>query len=172
MTLRTALALGLCALAGGGGAAASPSASLALPPPTLRPAPGWVVVRPTRAEQPGVYASMLVAATRRDVAVLHPFAPFTGLKRLSSRGILVWATTIGRGRSGFARIKWPPVLSAFRVDHGWEGQPAPNIQQRLQFGAVHGWDLDVRVYFATQHPDKRLLQKAQAELRRLLPPSD
>jgi hypothetical protein len=114
---------------------------------------------------------MVVAATRRDADVLHPFAPFTGFKRLSSRGVIVWATTLGRGRPQFARLRWPPLLSTFRVDQGWEGQPAPNIQQRLKWGSVRGWDLDLRVYFATQHPDKELREEAQAQLRRLLLPS-
>jgi hypothetical protein len=152
------------------GAVASRS-SVALPSPSFRPARAWVVVRPTKAEQPGVYRSMMLAATRRDVGVLRPFALFTSFKRLSSRGIIVWAVTVGRDRPGFRRIRWPPELSTFRVDHGWEGQPAANIQQRLKFGSVRGWDLDVRVFFATQHPDQTLLEEAQAELRRLRLPS-
>ena len=114
---------------------------------------------------------MVVAATARDAAVLRPFAPFIGFKRLSARGIIVWATTEGRCRPGFTHSRWPLVLSTFRVDQGWEGQPAPNIQQRLRWGVIHGWDLDVRVYFATQHPDGKLLEEAQAQLRRLLLPS-
>jgi len=85
-----------------------------------------------------MYRSMILAATRRDVAVLHPFALCTSFKRLSSRGIIVWALSVGRHRPGFRRIGWPPVLSTFRVDHGWEVQPAANILQRLEVGAVRG----------------------------------
>jgi hypothetical protein len=166
----SALAIGGLALALLEGAAASHS-STALPSPSFRHARGWLVVRPTKAEQPGMYRSMMLAATRRDVAVLHPFALFTSFKGLSSRGIVVWALTVGRHRPGFGRISWPPELSTFRVDHGWEGQPAANIQQRLKSGAVRGWDLDVHVFFATQHPDQTLLEEAQAELRRLQLPS-
>jgi hypothetical protein len=114
---------------------------------------------------------MVVAVTAGDAALLQPFSPFVGFKRLSARGIIVWAMTLGRGRHGFSPLKWPPVLSTFRVDHGWEGQPASNIQQRLSAGSVNGWDLDVRVFFATQHPDKKLLGRAQAQLRRLVLPS-
>jgi hypothetical protein len=33
--------------------------------------------------------------------------------------------------------------------------------------AVSGWRLDVRVYFATQHPSKRLLRVTQAEMNRM-----
>ena len=64
-------------------------------------------------------------------------------------------------------MAWPPRLSSLRVHRGGEGQPAPNVQQRLRFGSVRGWDLDVRVYFGTQHPGRRLLGLAGAELRRL-----
>ncbi|HMI98487.1 MAG TPA: hypothetical protein VK488_01500 [Gaiellaceae bacterium] len=61
-------------------------------------------------------------------------------------------------------------MATFRLDRGWEGQPATNIQQRLRWVAVGGWNLDVRVYFATQHPDEALLRQAQAELDRLVFP--
>jgi hypothetical protein len=114
---------------------------------------------------------MIAAATAGDAAVLRPFALFGSFTRLSARGIIIWALTLGRGRRGFSPLRWPPVLSTFRVDHGWEGQPATNIQQRLGVGSVNGWDLDLRVFFATQHPDAKLLELAQAELRRLLLPS-
>jgi hypothetical protein len=110
---------------------------------------------------------MVVAVTARDAAVIHPFALFGSLRRLSRSGILVWAVTIGRGRHGFARRRWPPRLASFRVERGWEGQPASSVQQRVWLGAVHGWDMDVRVYFGTQTPSVRLRAKAQAELLRL-----
>ncbi len=119
---------------------------------------------------------MVIAVTARDAAALQPFAPFVGFKRLRPQGILVWATTLGRAGPtspfpSFPRAKWPLRLSTFRLDRGWEGQPAPNIQQRLRWAAVGGWNLDVRVYFATQHPNKKLVGDAQAELGRLLLPS-
>ncbi|MHB8469943.1 MAG: hypothetical protein ACYDCH_09340 [Gaiellaceae bacterium] len=59
----------------------------------------------------------------------------------------------------------------FRLDHGWEGQPLPRIQQRLLWIDAGGWRLDVRVYFGTQHPSKRLLAAVQAELNRLTLPA-
>ena len=118
---------------------------------------------------------MVIAVTAGDVGVLHPFAPFVGYKRLRPRGIIIWATTLGRVATSpfpsFPRASWPLRLAVFRTDRGWEGQPAPNIQQRLRAVSVHGWNLEVRVYFATQHPDKKLLAQAQAQLDRLLVPS-
>jgi hypothetical protein len=114
---------------------------------------------------------MVVTVTAPDLAAVHPFAPFTSFTRLSARGIIVWVTTLGRNRPTFARLPWPPRLASFRVDRGWEGQPAGNVQQRLALGVVDGWDLDVRVYFATQYPDRQLLRAAQTELDRLVLPS-
>ena len=151
--------------------AADASRAAPLPTPRLRAAPGWVVVKPSKAEQPYLYASMVVAVTAADVAAVHPFAPFTSFTRLSPRGVIVWATTVGRNRPAFTRMRWPPLLASFRVDHGWEGQPAASVQQRLKWGVIDGWDMDVRVYFATQHPDWQLLRETQVELDRLVLPS-
>ena len=114
---------------------------------TPAPAPGWAVAR-IRAENPG----FVVAVTAADARVLHPWALFGSLTRLSPDGIVVWIATLGRNRPSFpVRTAWPPRLASFRVDRGW--------------------DLDVRVYFATQAPSRALRAKAQAELRGLqLPP--
>jgi hypothetical protein len=177
MSLRVFLVFGLCACviaAGGAATAASPA-----PPPSLRPAPGWTSIRsllislsPRRSE-PAASQSSVIAATAPDAAPLSPFALFTSLTRLRRGGIVVMATTIGRHRPSFhfAHARFPLRLSSFRVDHGWENQPAANIQQRLRAVTAGGWDLDVRVYFATQHPGRKLLAKAQAELDRLRLPS-
>lgn len=109
-----------------------------------------------------------MAVTTPDVAAIHPVALFGSFKKLSRHGILVWADTVGHGRKGFpSRPTWPPRLASFRIDHSWEGQPAPNIEQRTWVGAVHAWDLDVRVFFGTRRPDAALRAQAQAELQRL-----
>ena len=109
------------------------------------------------------------------ITLLWADFPFVGFKRLRPRGMLVWATTMGRVATSpfppFPRAAWPPRLAAFRVDHGWEGQPAPDIEQRLRAIAAACWNLDVRVYFATQHPSRDLLAEAQAQLDRLLLPT-
>jgi hypothetical protein len=170
--LSLSLSLALCAVSlGAVSLTAASSSTSALPAPRFHRAAGWLVVKPTRAEQPGLWQSMIVAVTVHDAGAAHPFAVFTSLTRLSRRGILIWATTIGRNRPTFTPMQWPPRLSSFRVDHAWENQPAPNVPQRLKWGAIEGWDLDVRVYFATQHPGKELLQAAQAQLNRLVLPS-
>ena len=118
------------------------------------------------------YAPETWAASDPGGVRLETFDLFKGLRTLTSHGILIWATTAGRGApdKAYRRATLPLRLSPFRVYRGWEGQPAANVQQRVREAAVSGWHLDVRVYFATQHPSKALLAKAQAELDRLLLP--
>lgn len=172
MTARSGTAACLCVLASSlvtVAATAAPSAR-EMTPPHFQHTAGWVVVSRSRTE-PWISSSMVIAVTAPDVAAVRPFAAFTSLKRLSPRGILVWAGTIGRNRPTFAPMQWPPQLSSFRLDRAWEGQPAPRVQQRLKWGVTNGWDMEVRVYFGTQHPDKQLIQKAQAQIDRIVLPS-
>ena len=116
--------------------------------------------------------SVWAITARSNLAALAPFNNFVNLRHLSRNAVYVWATTAGRGGAGatFGHGEWPLRLSRFRVDHVWEGQPASNVQQRLRWVAVQGWHLDVRVYFAMQHPTRQLLATAQQELNRLVLP--
>jgi hypothetical protein len=163
-----------------GGATASSRSRQAtrLPPPSFRPSAAWLSLTTGTSNPPlweGVWA--ITAPLPRlgresDLAALAPFDFPQNLRHLSRDAIYMSAQTEKRAASsGEAQsAKWPLRLSRFRVDRQWEGQPASNVQQRLRFVAVRGWLLDVRVYFGTQHPSKRLLHKAQAELDRLLLP--
>jgi hypothetical protein len=155
------------------GAAADRRAST-LPPPGIHNDPAWLTVTtgPTNASQhepPQLFA--ITARSNSDALI--PFGVFDGLKKLDATAALIWATTISRTGHPFAfkRVAWPPRLTDFRLDRGWEGQPLPRIQQRLLWIAVGGWNLDVRVYFGTQHPSKPLLASVQAELDRLTVPA-
>jgi hypothetical protein len=164
-----------------GGTAASSSPALPpLPPPSFQPAlDEWLTVTtgPTRhrftANPPraiGIAPQVWAITIRRsDLSALQPYSLGTGLLRLRRSAVLIWATTSGRGGPTpvYTSARWPLQLRSFRVDHRWETQPAPNIQERLRWAAVDGWRLDVRVYFATQHPSKGLLSAAQAELNRM-----
>jgi hypothetical protein len=164
------VALVLLMLSGTGGTVASPRASGGvLPPPSLEPAAGWWTRTswPTNARD---FAPEVKAASDRGGASpTQLFNFFVGLRKLTANGIVIWASTSGRGGATpvFTKSGLPLRLSSFRVDHGWEGQPAGNVQQRLRWVVVDGWHLDVRVYFGTQHPSKALLAKAQTELNRL-----
>jgi len=145
-----------------------------LPPPSFRPSSAWLSLttgssNSLEATEPSVW----VLSARSNTAALAPFAFSRNLLHLSRDAIYISAGTAGRGGPNrtFQRATWPLRLSGFRVDHGWEGQPAQHVQQRLRWAAVRGWHLDVRVYFATQHPSRQLLRTAQRELDRLLLPS-
>jgi hypothetical protein len=144
-----------------------------LPPPTFRPSQGWITVTtgPLPPDAPPPEAWAVPAGSTQ--AGLGPYGFTDGLQTLGPHGIIVWAATIGRGGPdrGWSSSGWPLHLSTFRVDHGWETQPAANVQQRLRWVAVAGWHLDVRVYFGTQQPSRTLLRAAQAELNRLRLPA-
>lgn len=96
---------------------------------------------------------------------------------MNTRALLVGlllAVTLAHGASAapaasprFPPPTFRPAPGWGRVDRGWEGQPARNVQQRLRWAWVRGWWLDVRVYFGTQQPGRKLLRAAQAELDRL-----
>jgi hypothetical protein len=164
--LTTALCATVLALLAGSAFSAS-GASSSLPPPSFRPSPAWLVLTTGTSNVPteeGVWA----ITARSNLAAFAPFDP-TSLRHLSRDAVYVEAQIEGKARRP-ASSEWPLHLSRFRVDHQWEGQPAPNVQQRLRFVGVRGWQLYVRVFFATQHPSKRLLHAAQAELDRLLLP--
>ncbi len=147
--------------------------SRALPPPGVRSNPAWhtVTTGPTTTSQqepPQLFA--LTARSNPDA--LTPLGVFDDLKKLGPSGALIWATTDRRGAfpRPFKSAAWPPQLADFRIDHGWEGQPLPRIQQRLLDLTTHGWSLDVRVYFGTQHPGTQLLAAVRRELDRLTLP--
>ena len=143
-----------------------------LPPPGIRSNPGWLTVT-TGATNPAEQLPQVFAlTTRSNDDALIPFGVFDGLRKLDANAALIWASTSGRGRPNntFKPAAWPPRLAAFRVDHAWEGQPLARIQQRLLWIVAGGWQLDVRVYFGTQQPTKKLLVAVQAELNRLTLP--
>lgn len=175
MRARTFLVLAICTLmlaTVGAALARLGSRHALLPPPSFRPNVGWWTVT-TGPTDPTEQAPQVWAITARsNTAALVPFDLFNGLKHLSPQAIVIWASDEGPGGATptFTRAHLPLRLASFRLDRMWEGQPAPNIQQRLRWATVNGWHLDVRVYFATQHPGKKLLAQAQAELDRLLLP--
>jgi hypothetical protein len=165
---------GLVALVVAVSPAAADQRPSTLPPPGVHSNPAWLTVTtgPTNASQhqpPQLFA--ITAKSNPDALI--PLGVFDGLKKLDATAALIWATTISKSGHPFTfkRVSWPPRLTDFRLDHGWEGQPLPRIQQRLLWIAVRGWNLDVRVYFGTQHPSKPLLASVQAELNRLTLPA-
>jgi hypothetical protein len=173
MGRRVGSVLAICAALAllGGASASSRFGGSSLPPPSFRPSEAWLSVTTGSSNIPNLEASVWAITARSNLAALAPY-DLNSLRHLSRGAILVWASTAGRGgpNATFGRSGWPLRLSTFRVDRSWENQPAANVQQRLRWAAVRGWQLDVRVYFATQHPSKQLLRAAQEELGRLLLP--
>jgi hypothetical protein len=158
-------------------AAVSPASAAqrpsSVPPPGVRSNPAWLTVTtgPTNASQQ--LPPQLFAITPKSHAdELTPFGFFDGLKKLDASAAVIWATTISKAGHPytFKHVAWPLRLTEFRLDHAWEGQPLPRIQQRLLWFTASGWNLDVRVYFGTQNPSKALLASVQAELERLTLP--
>ena len=162
------VALVLSALIASGAQARNSQPTATMQPPTFKPALGWWILStgPTDDRQftPETWAASDPGGVQPDA-----FDLFKGLRKLTRQGILIWASNSGRGSPTrvFTPAHWPLQLSTFRVDRGWEGQPAANVQQRLRWASVDGWHLDIRVYFGTQHPSAALRAKAQAELNRL-----
>jgi hypothetical protein len=175
MRRRVALVLALCgaaSLLGGGAASRSAGSAQRLPSPSLEPSQYWFSVTTGSSNIANLESSVWAVTARSNPAALAPFDFPQNLLHLSRGAVYLWASTAGRGGPNytFKQSTWPLRLTSFRLDHEWEGQPAANVQQRLEDVAVAGWRLDVRVYFATQHPSKRLRRVAQRELDRLLLP--
>lgn len=144
-----------------------------LPPPGVRPSTSWISDSsgPT---DPSKAVPQLFVVTRTP-ARPRPHLPldiFAGLRQLAPSGALIWASTASQGHyDHFKYAAWPPRLTAFRIERGWEGQPAGRIQQRLWWFTSRGWSFDVRVYFGTQHPSAVLVAAVQTELDRLTLPA-
>jgi hypothetical protein len=166
--LRRMILLAVSALVAAVLPASAYSERSALPPPGICRDPAWFTVTtgPTTAFQQDEPPQVFALTVRANPAALTPFDVVRGLPELDGSGALIWATTVSRGQrqEPFERRAWPPHLTDFRLDRKWEGQPSPRIQQRLLWVAASGWNLDVRVYFGTQHPSKTLVASVQAEL--------
>jgi hypothetical protein len=94
--------------------------------------------------------------------------PGETIRQLPTTDTLVWVcSTEGGGPAEFPPAALPLQLSDARVDEGWEGQPNVDVPQYLLWRRVGRYDLDVRVFFGSQHPTAGRLAEAQAELDRL-----
>ena len=118
---------------------------------------------------PGCPAGAAKAATG---SIAEPAADFPQetVTRLEPDAIVVWACASvpsGNGSSNFSPATLPLKLSDADVQPGWEGQPNGDAPQYLLWRSANGYDLDVRVFFGTQHPSAGSLEEAQAELDRL-----
>jgi hypothetical protein len=102
--------------------------------------------------------------------------PQETIAHLTPNRIVIFAQARPRGRfanvdAGFPRRKLPLRLSDARILRGWEMQPNTRIPEYRMLAATGKVNLDVRVYFGTQHPSPAILADAQSELARLRVPS-
>jgi len=138
----------------------------------FRPAAGWNTA--TDAAAPGCAAGAATAATV-PVADRPGDFPEETMKRLPPEGIVVWACSYVAGPNGasnFSPATLPLHLSEADVQAAWEGQPNPDVPQYVLWRSANGYDLDVRVFFGTEHPPAQRLAEAQTELDRLEVPLD
>lgn len=168
--LAAALFAGLAMIVPAGGAAKD---ARTLPPLSVRPSTSWISdssgpTNPSKA-LPQLF---IVTRTPAHPRPRLPLNIFAGLRQLASSGALIWASTASHGHyENFNYAAWPPQLSAFRIQRGWEGQPEQRIQQRLWWFTSRGWSFDIRVYFGTQHPSAALVAAVQTELDHLTLPA-
>jgi hypothetical protein len=165
-----------------------------LPPPRFKSAHGWVTLSrdPSVALDPDGWAvafASTIPFARKDfvyraigvtVHAVHdgyltdPVMPNATMRRLPPNGVLIVADFMGlaRGRNvNFPGSSLPLDLQGAEVQSSWEGQVAPNIPMYLIEDTARGIQLDIRVFFGTQHPDRATRRKANTELARLLVPS-
>src|SRR5205823_11692194 len=103
-----------------------------------------------------------------------PFQPGETVKALPPDGVVAIASEgpAGTGPNpNFPPRPLPLQVSDADVRLSWEGQIAPNVPEYVLWRQVDGWNLDVRLYFGTLHPDPATLAAAQEELNRLSLPS-
>jgi len=84
--------------------------------------------------------------------------------------VIASAYTPGVGMAYFPPGSLPPQLGDADVRAAWEGQSNKDAPEYLILDRVNGYDLEVRVYFGTQHPSDARASRAQAELARLQVP--
>jgi len=125
---------------------------------TFAPGGGW---RTRSTTAGGLRIGEATTARFNEPAAVFPGAT---LRKLPPDGIVVYAADYGRSSQPPRRRSLPYALAGFRHDHGWEGQPAPNVPQYVLFTSLEGHLLDVRVFLGAQDPSRRLARRAQAEL--------
>lgn len=134
---------------------------------------GWATVS-TGLDPPAPQAPYAVTASNAvgDVAESRP--PSELLNDLPPNGVVVVAMLFPlhpSASNGLPRLSLPLRLEDFQVRHHWETQPDARIPEYLLFGRVRDVQLDVRVYFGNQDPDRTQLAGAQERLNCLVVPA-
>jgi hypothetical protein len=142
-----------------------------IPPPRLRSAPGWHVISTGPTSPPS--AAQVLAATipiRRDPGGANAL-PLSTLKALPSAGIIVQAGIYGRGVMKNSPPRPLPLTIRGRpIYHGFEGVPR-RYAYTVVLARVHGWDVEVYVWFGRSSPTIAQRSRADAEVRRIVIPA-
>lgn len=182
--LVAAVAVVLAGLSGAGiGYAVAPKhrSFVVVPPkvlsghPTTIPGPQFATKTGWTADQTGSHSSSdedtpvgLASTIPVTGADTFPAFPTSTLAALPADGIVLWATAYPPfgPTSGFFPPRALPLKLAdtAEIDRQWEGQPKRTVPQYVLLASVDGIQLDVRVYFGTQHPGADLIAEAQDEL--------
>ncbi len=154
----------------------------------VNPPPGWNIVStdPTTSDPELAaitcvanvpFASKDLTYPLPDGRMAGPAWPTQTITSLPPEGVVVVISLPIPERSPGPQdyVNFPPrpvplQLSDARQDTSWEGQPGPNIAQWILWSTINERFVDVRVYFGSPTPSRRLVGAAQELLNRLLIP--
>jgi hypothetical protein len=141
-----------------------------MPPPRLKPASGWYVIT-TGPKSPPTAPSVLAATipVRRDPGGAAALQHST-IDALPPGGIVVQAGNYGRQKMANSPVRRPPLtIRGAQIRRCFEGISCRHAYAVL-LARVHGWNIEVWVWFAGPHPARAQRARADAEVRRLILP--
>jgi hypothetical protein len=143
-----------------------------LPVPRLPHRPGWHVIS-TGSNPAPPSAAIVTAATirlRHDPDGASSLPPLWALEHLPTSGIIVQAVNYGlqRDRNHPPR-HLPLTIRGAPLEHGFEGVSRHYSFVRVP-ARVHGWTVEVYVWFGTPEPTAAQLGRADQEVDRLVFP--
>jgi hypothetical protein len=151
----------------------SPSSAAIADAPGFLPAPGWNVLQSGSMVPPegpsAIAANVPIAA--RDLEIGG--RPHETIDALGARGILLYANFIPAGQVPGVDREFPDRSLPLRLRDAAEGslEGMTNSGRTLRMMAqVGGYDADILVIFGAAHPDRSLVDEADAELGRLVIP--
>jgi hypothetical protein len=147
--------------------------------PGFLPALGWDTQQTgiTKLPQaPGAIASTIPILPADDVGgPPGGVFPQNTIASLTGDDVLINVIFYPSGELASVDAQFPQRPLPLNIDDAtiqpqWEGQPNPNIPAYLILTQHNGYDVQVDVFFAQLHPTQAALDKAQAELNRLVVP--
>lgn len=101
-------------------------------------------------------------------------APWDTVERLGEGDVVLYAMAYPTGESAAVDANFPPGELPLSIDDappgGLEGNPEVGLTLRMGV-QVHGWNIDLLVFFGTAEPSAETRAAAQEQLARLDVPS-